>query len=107
MDYTLTYKNIKAGDKINEYTEMHKRVVKGYFDVREALGDWPKQSQVAKHLNVSHGTVSKAVRELNGLGVISGGYANIKVKKVIDINDDGTQKPTSIKWLCVPIRHAS
>ena len=53
---------------MSEYTEMHKRVVKGYLDVRDAIGDWPKQSQVAKHLNVSHGTVSKAVRELNGLG---------------------------------------
>jgi Mn-dependent DtxR family transcriptional regulator len=65
---------------MNEYTEMQKRVVKAYFDVREAFGDWHKQSQVAKHLNVSHGTVSKAVRELNGLGVMRGGHANIKVK---------------------------
>lgn len=89
---------------MTEYTEMHKRVVKGYFDVREALGDWPKQSQVAKHLNVSHGAVSKSVRELNNLGVISGGYSNIKVKNIIDINDDGSEKPASINWLSVPIR---
>jgi len=92
---------------MSEYTEMHKRVVKGYLDVRDAIGDWPKQSQVAKHLNVSHGTVSKAVRELNGLGVISGGHANIKVKKIIDINDDGSEKPESINWLCVPLMTAS